>query len=103
MACFNLYSCGIYLRLEIVYTGWCGFCFGVGGLHNILCCFHTKCEDTFAHGINIRNNYQLFHLLCKQVVRKDVQRKYTFLKARLVPEFALKKKGRLRKSLAVRR
>ena len=34
----------------------------VFALHNIKFFFSQKSEDAFAHGINIRNNDQLFHL-----------------------------------------
>ena len=46
--------------------------------------FSQKSEDTFAHGINIRNNYQLFHLSStNKLLEKLVWVKYSPIKATL--------------------
>ena len=54
-----------------------------------------KYEDTFAHGINIPNNFQSFNLLSASKLFKKLVGvnyspilKYTFLNARLAPNFA---------------
>ena len=61
--------------------------------------FSQKAEDSFAHGINIKNKYQLFYL---QSGKKLLEKLFSVndlsisnyrnaaLKTRLVPEFALK-------------
>ena len=65
--------------------------------------FSQKAEETFAHGINIRHNYQLFHLsstnkLLEKLalvnyspISNDGNIRFSKPKAaRLAPEFALK-------------
>ena len=66
--------------------------------------FSQKAEYTFAHGINIRKKYQLFHLgsvkkLLEKLLSDSPISNYgnAVLKTRLVPEFALKERASSKK------